>query len=127
MKQPIQPLYKDEHGVLRFHPNKIVDWMLDAGREGLRFDLNTIACLPDVSREDYAQLMQLIGYSHSGFGGLSCATDEVYNAAYNMYTNGMTEEQARIADLTEKLTEVRRLVKELAPVLFHIHPNDLQE
>jgi hypothetical protein len=39
-----------------------------------------LACLP-FSDEDREQFAQLIGYSLGGFGDLSYASDEVYNAA----------------------------------------------
>ncbi len=64
----LQQMVCDEHGVIRFRQNKIVDFLLEAGP----FDLNQI-CRMNYSREDYAQLMQLIGYSVSGYGGLSTA------------------------------------------------------
>lgn len=38
-RHPIQPLYKDEHGALRFKGNAIVRYLLDAGP----FDLNHCA------------------------------------------------------------------------------------
>lgn len=79
-KHPIQPLVKDEHGVIRFKANAIVRFMLDAGRQGTRFDLNTLAIM-DFSKEDREQLAQLIGYSLSGFGDLSYVSDEAYAAA----------------------------------------------
>lgn len=126
MKQPIQPLYTDDQGVIRFHPNKIVQFMLDAGRMGQKFDLNTIACLPNISREDHEQLAQLIGYSLSGAGDLSYFSDETWEAADNMVRMGLTEEQARIIDLENKLEVVRKALKELVPTLFRIHPDDLE-
>lgn len=38
-EHPMQPLLKDEHGVLRFKANKIVRFLLDAGP----FDMNALA------------------------------------------------------------------------------------
>lgn len=73
-KLPMQPIYKDENGRARFRSNKIVDWMLEQGREGKKFDLNTIAA-QDFPQADYVQLMQLIGYSVSGFHELSGVPD----------------------------------------------------
>ena len=69
MRQPIQPLYKDEHGLVRFKENKIVRQLLDfASSRGM--SLNDIA-MRDYSQEDRVQFAQLIGYSLSGFGTLS--------------------------------------------------------
>ena len=78
-KHPLQPLWTDECGTLRFKPNAIVKFLLDAGP----CDLNQIACMPfeDADRE---QLAQLIGYSLSGFCELSYVSDETYNLACSM-------------------------------------------
>lgn len=75
-KHPIQPLAKDEHGVIRFKKNHIVDF-LAAGK------LNELATM-DFPKEDYEQLAQLIGYSLSGFGTLPYVTDETYDRAEAM-------------------------------------------
>lgn len=75
-EHPIQPLYKDEEGTIRFKSNKIVRFLLDAGP----YDLNTLAVM-DFSREDREQFAQLIGYSLSGFGELSYVSDKTYKQA----------------------------------------------
>lgn len=90
-KHPMQPIYKDDHGVVRFKPNKIVRFMLDHGvtlvdgvwnrrwgENGL--SLNILAQM-DFSQEDWEQFYQLIGYSVSGYGDLSGVSDESYNTA----------------------------------------------
>lgn len=75
---PSQPV-EIVDGVIRFKKNKIVDWMLEEGtRRGL-FDLNKLYL--DVqrgqfSKDDYDQLMQLIGYSVSGYGGLDTSNKQ---------------------------------------------------
>lgn len=73
LKHPNQPIGQDEDGVLRFKPNKIVRFLLDAGP----FDLNKLA-LMGFSDEDRVQFAQLIGYSRSGFGELSYVDDEAW-------------------------------------------------
>jgi hypothetical protein len=72
----MQPIYRDGDGRARFRGNKIVEWMLEQGRQGKKFDLNTIAvaCV-DVPQEDYVQFVQLIGYSIRGFHELSGVPD----------------------------------------------------
>lgn len=70
MRQPMQPVFLDPKGVVRFRPNQIVRYLLDNGG----IDLNRIAALPDLSDEDREQFAQLIGYSVSGFGDLSYAS-----------------------------------------------------
>jgi hypothetical protein len=79
-KHPRQPIVLDEHGTPRFKANAIVQWMLEQGRAGCAFDLNTIA-KQRFSREDMVQLAQLIGYSVSGFGELSYVPQEEIDAA----------------------------------------------
>ena len=76
MKHPVQHLHRDATGVIRFKENKIVRFLLDAGP----FDLNQMALMP-FDNEDRVQLAQLIGYSVSGFGDLSYASDETVESA----------------------------------------------
>lgn len=82
MSHPMQPVYRDAKGVIRFRPNKIIRWFLD-NKEPL--DLNKIAgmaaCTDLFTREDQVQLAQLIGYSVSGFHELSYVTDAEAAAA----------------------------------------------
>lgn len=67
---PMQQIQLDDLGIPRFKSNAIVEWMLDMGRMGNKFDMNTIA-IQNFSDEDRIQLAQLIGYSVNGFGELS--------------------------------------------------------
>jgi hypothetical protein len=75
LKHPMQPIGWEED-VIRFKKNAIVDFLLDAGP----YDLNKICCMP-FSKEDYTQLMQLIGYSVSGYGELSTSPEELVSKA----------------------------------------------
>lgn len=77
MKHPNQPI-EYEDNVIRFKKNAIIRYMLDAGGEGRRFDLNDLHSMP-FSREDHIQLAQLIGYSVSGFGELSFVPKKLVN------------------------------------------------
>lgn len=121
---PIQPLYKDEHGTLRFRENKVVTWLLDNGGK----DLNDIARLREsFGQDDMEQFSQLIGYSLSGFGELSYVRDKTYETAKIMFENGITKDQAEVKVLNEKLNAVRAGVKEFIPNIFRIHPDDLEE
>ena len=72
MKHPMQPIERDEQGTIRFRPNKIIRYLCDAGK----IDLNALAIMP-FENDDMMQLMQLLGYSVSGFGDLSFADPEV--------------------------------------------------
>lgn len=125
MTQPIQPLYTDEHGVVRFKKNAIVRQLLDfASERGM--SLNEIARMP-FSREDRVQFAQLIGYSLSGFGTLSYVDNDTYEAASLMQYDVLDEKDARIQALTEKLDAVRESMREIVPQLFQIHSDDLVE
>ena len=73
---PIQPLYKDDSGVVRFKENAIVSFLLDNGP----FDMNALA-VSQFSNEDREQFAQLIGYSLCGFGDLDYVSDETYERA----------------------------------------------
>lgn len=70
-KHPMQPIVMDRK-VARFKKNAIVRFLLDSGPN----DLGTIALMP-FSKEDRAQLAQLIGYSVSGFGELPYASKKL--------------------------------------------------
>lgn len=71
---PLQPLVRDQHGVIRFRANVAVRKLLDfATAHGC--GLNELACM-GIPDEDFEQLAQLIGYSVSGFSELSYVSDE---------------------------------------------------
>lgn len=118
---PIQPVYTDEDGVLRFRGNKVVRYLLDHGS----LDLNDLARKVRDCPEDWAQFAQLIGYSLSGFGSLSYGDSDTYEVADRMAREGMTEQEARIDYLEKLLAGVRQDARALALKLFDIHPDDL--
>lgn len=71
-RHPVQPAIQDEHGVHRYKPNKIVQYLQEIS------SLDELASMgfPD---EDWEQFSQLIGYSVSGLCDLSYVTDRVAN------------------------------------------------
>lgn len=70
-RHPMQPVVIAGDGCARFKENKIVRDLLDmASKHGM--DLNQI-CIKGYDPDDYAQLMELIGYSVSGYGDLHLA------------------------------------------------------
>lgn len=75
---PHQPIVRVK-GVDRFKKNPLVEYLLNAG--GL--DMNALALFAcensNVTKRDEAQFAQLIGYSVSGWGGLSYVTDTIYD------------------------------------------------
>ncbi len=70
-RQPMQPVVAAADGVIRFKQNQIIRDMLDlCEKHGL--GLSEIAAR-DYEKDDRSQLMQLIGYSVSGYGNLDCS------------------------------------------------------
>jgi hypothetical protein len=122
MDLPIQPLYTDEHGTVRFRANALVRFLLDNGG----IDMNKLA-VEDFPVEDREQFAQLIGYSLSGFSELSYVRDITYEAAVMMAGTGVTEATARIAALEATLDKVRVAVRDAAVTVFRIHPDDLHD
>lgn len=84
---PMQPIEHDAHGVLRFRRNRIVDDLLSfatvksnpGGAPGYelpreQMDMNHISLAVqrgEYTVEEYKQLCQLVGYSVSGYNGLT--------------------------------------------------------
>ena len=122
MKQPIQPLYTDDRGVLRFQPNAIVRYLLDFGG----IDMNRLAVLP-FNQEDQEQFAMLIGYSLSGFGDLSYASTATYETAERMAEDQQDEQTARLAYLENELQTLKFKLREPMAQLFGVHPDDLKD
>lgn len=120
MNHPVQPLAPDEHGIVRFKANAIVKHLLEHGG----IDMNDLARL-DFSAEDHEQIAQLIGYSLSGFGGLSYVRPDTYAVAERMAERGQTEVAARIEHLEGELEALRSALREPMGRLYGIHPDDL--
>lgn len=76
LKHPLQPMFKDKNGTLRFKPNRIIEYLF----ETRKLDLNELSKM-DFPDEDREQIAQLLGYSLNGFGELSYVTDDTYYAA----------------------------------------------
>jgi hypothetical protein len=79
----MQPVVLDVEGVARFKVNAVVRWMYERLKErGIGLNEIFAAHDPDGSdADDYQQLMQLIGYSVSGYGDLSTSDPEIARAA----------------------------------------------
>ena len=123
-KHPIQPLEKDDDGVVRFKKNAIVRFLLDAGP----FDLNQIAMMKSICIDDRVQFAQLIGYSHSGAADLSYFDDETWEAAEFMFNSGLSEDKARIQYLEERIEELKESLKipvKMCAEMFGIHESDI--
>ncbi len=82
---PMQPVYEDTRGTIRFRKNVVVeallDWDSERGRVHPNFParsdggLNWIGT-QDFAQEDEEQLAQLIGYSVSGYHELPYVSDK---------------------------------------------------
>lgn len=120
MNHPLQPIYADEHGVVRFKANKIVCHLLDHGG----ITLNDLSAL-DFSVEDREQFAQLSGYSLSGFGELSYVRNDTYEAAAKMAEFGLSEAEARIGHLEGELLSLRHELRGPIARLYGKHPDDL--
>jgi len=84
MKNPNQPLVRDDQGVIRFKRNAIVDFLVRDMRPG--YDMNTIVTKAregEFSNEDLVQFYQLIGYSVSGYSDLSLVPDPEKDRAWD--------------------------------------------
>jgi hypothetical protein len=93
MKHPMQKIKFADDGVIRFVQNDIISYLVDIGA----IDLNKLAVM-EFSKADRRQLSQLIGYSVSGYGGLSHAA-----GSKSMYR--ADEIAARMADENKQLRE----------------------
>ena len=78
-----QKMEIDSVGIIKFKENKIVSRLLEICDEN-GYGLNQIF-IDFGETEDYIQLMQLIGYSFSGYSELSCVSDKEYYRAEKQY------------------------------------------
>ena len=91
MKNPMQPLVKDDNGIVRFKSNAIVEHLLLCASLRRKCDLNDIAMM-EFSQDDRIQFAQLIGYSLCGFHELSEVPDVAALAAtQNAISQGLIE------------------------------------
>ena len=117
---PLQPVYKDEEGTVRFRENSIVRYLLDNG--GINMNQIFSHSFP---QSDLEQFASLIGYSLSGFAELSYVSDEAYGTAERM-ANGIAELQARNLELREQLSNIRAGLKIAVSAAFKIDGEDLE-
>lgn len=105
MKHSIQPIRADEHGVLRFQGNPIVQHLLEEGS----FGLNDLAGMDGFDQEDWEHFAQLIGYSLDGWGSLSYVSDTTFEVAEAM-AHGESSKEKALHDRIEKLeSDIRKV------------------
>jgi hypothetical protein len=78
---PMQPLYLDGRGTIRFHRNGIVVKLLDTGKIDLCAIAQWTHRYPEVTQDDVEQFWQLLGYSVDGYAELSFISDDSVNKA----------------------------------------------
>lgn len=121
INHPIQPLYKDEEGTIRFKENEIITYLLDKGV----IDLNNLVNL-DFQQSDWEQLYQLIGYSLSSYSTLTKVSDESYEAAVSIYNEGISDLMARNIYLQSMLKEIKVALKPIVSNMYRVHEDDLK-
>ncbi len=111
---PVQPLRIDEQGTTRFKENKIVRYLFDVGP----VSLNSLSKMP-FEKEDYIQLMQLLGYSTVGFSELSYINNETYERIIAEATGTGSSLQAHIS-VTHKHPKPERECPDCGCVLINL-------
>lgn len=89
MRVPIETCVAED-GVLRFKENTLVTMLADNFKYEGMTGLNALSLYYQVNNipvEEYSQITQLIGYSVSGWGGLSTTSDEEYYAVQDRVEN----------------------------------------
>ena len=81
MKHPMQPLEQDKDGIIRFKENRLIRFLLDSHPNQNLNSLSIRDQQGECNKGDYTQLMQLIGYSVSGYGGLSTSPKKIVRKA----------------------------------------------
>lgn len=123
-KHPIQPLVRDEHGVVRFKANKIVQYLLRHCNDGM----NTLA-RQGFSLEDQEQFAQLIGYSHSVARDLPYMNSTTLDVSYKLYQakeEGFDQKDILINYLESRWKRLRKKLADDLVELFEVHPDDLK-
>lgn len=99
MKHPVQPVYRDKIGTIRFHPNKIIQFLIDTHPD--QQILNTLARMRMFDDDDRTQLAQLIGYSTNGFGELDYVSDETWDSVSDLVEELQENEAAQGLDYVD--------------------------
>lgn len=80
---PLQPLYRDGGGRIRFKANAIVEFLLDHCSQlppEHRVNMNELAVM-GFTEADREQFLQLIGYDINGFADMSYVRDKTFKRA----------------------------------------------
>lgn len=79
---PMQPIYRDQDGKIRFRENRAVLVLLEKASRGEKCDMNDLASMVglagSVESEDLEQFLQLIGYRVSGYEESSLVSEPTW-------------------------------------------------
>lgn len=123
VKHPMQPVYEDASGVLRFKGNAYVMLLVELA-SAVGVDLNALhraAIGRGLAKDDEDQFNQLIGYSVYG----APITPELISAAAAAYEAGESPEAARARLAEDRVDRLRKAFSQGVADLYNIHPDDL--
>lgn len=117
---PLQPLYLDQNGTIRFQENAVVNYLLNNG--GL--NMNDIA-MQGFPKEHLEQFAQLIGYSLYGFADLSYVKESTVITAENIFHNKDVDPlQAKCDALEAELNHCHQKLEKIVSKLEEIIDGD---
>ena len=114
VQHPLQPLYKDEDGKLRFKVNAIVRYLYDASKD----DMNALYTMP-FDDEDREQFAQLVGYTLCGAYELPYFSNDRADEAEEIYNGNPPKEEE--PEVKENEVHVKLTVFE-----WHLLMSDLE-
>lgn len=80
MDHPMQPIYRDKDGILRFRANGIIRKIAEDKMIDLNAVPNWMHTFPGITQDDVDQFWQLMGYSVGGYVELA-GSDVISNEA----------------------------------------------
>jgi hypothetical protein len=80
-RHPMQPVYRDQDGRVRFHKNGIIRRLVDTKVISLNMISQWHGTYPGISQDDVDQFWQLLGYSVGGYSELEFISDEAVKTA----------------------------------------------
>ena len=106
MRHPIQPLIMDKHSIVRFMPNRLVNYMFDVTTDMHGYDFTS-----DYSASEQEQLAQLTGVSLKMFRNLPYVSPETIAVADAMYREKISEDMSRIRWLENRVKELENQIE----------------
>lgn len=117
---PLQPLYLDQNGTIRFQENAVVSYLVDIS--GVK--MNDII-KQGFSEEDIEQFVQLIGYSFPAFESFKYAKESTIIKAKIAFNNeDINPLQAKCDALEAELEHYRKKLEKIVTNLEEIIDGD---